>query len=297
MNRGTCARAADLTGNGYLDLIIGGHGPSPRKGRMPPVGPHDSFVYIYWNGPEGISEQNRTILRADAVNCMAVADFNNDGMLDLFVGSYHNSKERDTDSFIYWNRAGIGFRESDCTRLFTHSASGAVAVDLNEDGWIDLAVANHKLWGSHKGYSEIWWNGPNGFKSNPTTRLPTYGPHGITSVEPGNIMNRGPEEYYISVPYKLSHGEFVSKVSWDAEIPDKTWVRLQLRYAPTQDELCQSKWQGKSSNEDWFQNGDSIEKNIKNYGWVQYRLALGAKNALRTPRVSSVRIYIQEDDT
>src|SRR5690606_32338252 len=69
--RGACARAADLTGNGYLDLIIGGHMPAPQD-------PHDSFAYIYWNGPEGLREDNRTLLPAKAINSMAVADFNND---------------------------------------------------------------------------------------------------------------------------------------------------------------------------------------------------------------------------
>ena len=74
-----------------------------------PTGPHDSFIYIYWNGPDGLREDRRTLLPADAANSFSIADFNNDGRLDLFVGSYQQSmKRRDTDSYIYWNRAARG---------------------------------------------------------------------------------------------------------------------------------------------------------------------------------------------
>ena len=188
-----CARTADLTGNGYLDLLIGGHQPSLE-------GPHDCFVYIYWNGPDGLREDNRALLPANAVNSMTLADFDNDGRLDLFVGSYHGTKERDVDSYIYWNRAGRGFSATDRTRLFTHSASGVVAADFNEDGWVDLAIAYHKVWGDHVGYSAVWWNGPDGFNERRVTVLPTSGPHGMISVEPRNTSDGGDAEFYTSRP-------------------------------------------------------------------------------------------------
>ena len=37
---------------------------------------------------------------------MAVADFNNDGMLDLFVGSYQDGRQRDIDSHILLEPGG-----------------------------------------------------------------------------------------------------------------------------------------------------------------------------------------------
>ena len=281
--RPACARSADLTGNGYPDLILGGHVPSRGL-------PHDSFVYIYWNGPEGLSEGRRCMLPANGINSMAIADFNNNGRLDLYVGSYADGKNRDLDSYIYWNRPGTGFSAADRKRLFTHSASGCVAADFNEDGWIDLAVANHKLWGNHQGYSEVWWNGPDGFEARRTTRLPTSGPHGMTSVEPGNILDRGPEEIYESSLFKLPDGATAIGISWQAEVPSKTWVKAQLRFAETREALAAADWLGPAGASSWFDNGDAVDATVFTGHWLQYRLALGAANALSTPRVTSVEV-------
>ena len=278
-----CARVADLTGNGYLDLLIGGH-------RETGGAPDDSFVYVYWNGPDGLREDRRQLLPAKAVNSMAIADLNNDGLLDLFVGSYATERERDVDSTIYWNRAGRGFSERDRTRLFTHSASGCVAADFNGDGWIDLAVANHKVWGDHVGYSEVWWNGPQGFDSKRTTRLPTSGPHGMCAVPAGNIADRGPEEFYVSTPFALPEGTRAQAITWEAETPPRTWVKAQLRFAACERELADAPWIGPAEPADWFANGEEMRGDAPVGGWVQYRLALGAEYGIGTPRVTEVTV-------
>ncbi len=151
---GACARVADLTGNGYPDLLIGSHTETPRNGELIAHHPHHSYLHIYWNGPDGISENNKTVLRTDACDAISVADFNNDGWLDIFCCSYHGGKDRDVNSFLYWNREG-SFRAFDRQLLYTHSASGCIAADFNEDGYVDLAVANHKVDGDHLGFSSV----------------------------------------------------------------------------------------------------------------------------------------------
>lgn len=278
------ARAADLDGDGYLDLILGGHMATPGA-------PHDSFLYIYWNGPDGLREDRRTLLPCEAANSFSIADFNNDGNLDIFVGSYQQSwKKRDSESFLYWNRGGRGFSASDFTRLFTHSASGDIAADFNEDGWIDLAVANHKRYGDHSAQSQVWWNGPNGFSEERITWLPTNGPHGMGCPGPGNVMDRGPEEYYISQPHEWGDGIKHCRIDWDAVTPPKTWVRAQMRFASTKEQLPSAPWVGPSPAHPWADRTQTIPLPA-HARWIQYRLALGATNGLSTPRITAVRIH------
>jgi hypothetical protein len=278
------AQAADLTGNGWLDLIFGGYmGPSEKY-------LYDSYLYIYWGGPDGFREDRRAQLPAHAANALAVADFNNDGILDIFACSYHAGKARDIDSYIYWGRPGGLYSAAHHTRLFTHSASGCIAADFNEDGWIDLAVANHKTYGCHPGQSCVWWNGPQGFSEERVTLLPTLGPHGMVAVNPGNILDRGPEEYYTSSPFELPAGARVQSISWEVEVPPKTWVRAQLRFAEQAEGLDAAPWQGPGGGNGWLERGDSTEGLRQTGPWVQYRLALGAVNGGNSPRVTEVSV-------
>ncbi len=279
---GACARAADLSGNGYPDLVIGGHEPSIGA-------PHDSFVHIYWNGPDGLREDRRTLLPTNAVNAMSIMDFNGDGLLDLFVCSYHDNRVRDIDSYIYWNRAGRGFSADDRTRLFTHSASGCVAADFDGDGRVDLAIAYHKVEGDHVGHSAVWWNGPDGFDARRVTRLPTTGPHGMTAVQTGNMLDAGPEEYYVSAPHEIPRGQAVTGIDWEAKCGPGTWVRAQVRWADSAEALARSAWHGSGGAGTWYETPQPLR--VAGTGrWVQYRLALGAKNGGSTPRVTEVRL-------
>lgn len=278
---GACARAADLSGNGYPDLVIGGHEPSHGA-------PHDSFVHIYWNGPDGLREDRRTLLPGNAVNAMSIMDFNGDGLLDLFICSYHDNRVRDIDSYVYWNRPGRGFTSDDRTRLFTHSASGCVAADFDGDGHVDLAIAYHKVEGDHVGHSAVWWNGPGGFDARRVTKLPTTGPHGMTAVQPGNMLDTGPEEYYVSAPREMPAGKSVTAIDWEADCGPGTWVRAQIRWAESAEALEHATWRGPDGEDAWYEQPRTVS--APDAGpWVQYRLALGAGNGGGTPRVTEVR--------
>ncbi len=273
------AKIADLNGNGYPDLIFGGHTQSLS-------GPHNAFVYIYWGSADGFSEDRRTLLPSNAVNSLAVADFNNDGKLDLFVASYQDGRLRDIDSHIYWNQGAEGFLPHKRLPMRTHAVSGNLAADFTGNGWIDLAVANHKVEGNHIAYSTVWFNGPEGFDQQKTINLPSEGIHGMGNVDPGNILDRGPEEYYTSIPYFTQKELTVESITWEGNIPPKTWVKVAVRNALTDAELEDGQWS------EWFNCGQTIGMKTAPKSWIQYKLALGAYNSLTTPRISKVHVKL-----
>ncbi len=287
--KASCPQAVDLDGNGYLDLLIGGHKPGI-------AGPRDGFLYIYWNGPEGLREDRRQQLPADTVLCIAPADYNNDGRLDLFLGSYSDGKRRDLDSFLYWAGPAGAFSKKNYTPIRTHACAGCLAADFNEDGYVDLAVCNHKMLGNHNCESFVYLNGPKGFGCRPAVRLPTTGAHGMIPVQPGNIRDRGPEEFYVSEPFQLAKGALATRIEWEAELPPKTWVRARLRFSGSKEGLEKTSWQGPDGKESWFKDGDVVGEIAQSGRWMQYQLALGAVNSGNTPRVREIRVLYRQID-
>lgn len=109
-------------------------------------------------------------------------------------------------------------------------------------------------------------------------------------VDPGNIVDRGPEEHYVSSPFKLPGGAWPRKAWWDASLPPGTWVRMQLRFARSKEALDSSPWLGAEQEGGWIENGASLS--LRGYAgcWMQYRLSLGAVNGGASPRVKAVNI-------
>jgi hypothetical protein len=57
--------------------------------------------------------------------------------------------------------------------------------------------------------------------------------HGLyRRIEPGNLLNRGPEEYYTSEPFPLKGNAILDEIKWEGEVPPKTWVAAKVRTAP-----------------------------------------------------------------
>jgi hypothetical protein len=282
-------RAADLNRNGYPDLVFGTRVSSHRNLN------HEGSVVIFWGGPDGYAFSRCCELPSYQTNNITMADLNNNGYIDIFASSYFNSRERDVNSFIYWNDHGH-FSVTNRQRLFAHSSSGSLACDLNEDGYVDLVVSHHRAYGSHRTESAIWWNGPDGFDEKHRTFLPTLGPHDMAGVDVGNILTRGPEEYYDSPVEELPQGSGLSRLTWEADIPHKTWVRAQVRVADTREALAQEPFTGPDgSDATWYACGQAVGRSRRQQRYAQYRLALGAVNSISTPRITAVTLHLGAD--
>lgn len=85
----------------------------------------------------------------------------------------------------------------------------------------------------------------------------------------------------------MPSGATLYEISWEGEIPPKTWVRAQVRFAGSQTDLEVVEWTGPKGPDTWSENGDTLPETAQGR-WIQYRLALGATNSLGTPRITRV---------
>ncbi len=144
-----------------------GPGPPPRAEARGPT-----FAYVDVAASMGLAERNRTgdagnkrlILEAMAPG-VAVADFDNDGWMDLYLPNGNSLLRYDPQArratlltgadaprnALSWNRQGRRFDEGAAAAGVDDPlwAFGVVAGDIDNDGWADLYVCN---WGPNRLY-------------------------------------------------------------------------------------------------------------------------------------------------
>lgn len=101
---------ADFDGDGYLDLYV----PSYHFG----VTRESMASYLYWGGPSGFLDLNRTELTVDASHGSMAADFNGDGRIDLAVCAHSKNGTHDTKSKVFYSD-GHRFAHPDFVELPT----------------------------------------------------------------------------------------------------------------------------------------------------------------------------------
>ncbi|HEV2462555.1 MAG TPA: CRTAC1 family protein [Acidobacteriaceae bacterium] len=165
----------DYDNDGRLDLFVcrfadfskeknvwcGGHGPGERYYCKPNVyNPMPSWLF-HNNGDGTFTDVSRESGIAASLGKawgVVAADINNDGLMDLFVGDdtapnglfINQGKGKFIDNGVL---AGVAYNPFGVAR----SGMGVDAADYNQDGWIDLFIANV----DHEMYS-LYCNGKDG---------------------------------------------------------------------------------------------------------------------------------------
>ena len=94
-------------------------------------------------------------------------------------------------------------------------------------------------------------------------------------------------EFYTSTPYLLKSGAKGFSFEVKGEVAKKTWVKLQLRSAETAETLGNAPWS------EFIQVGESINFDIAENSYVQYRLEIGAEGCLNTPRITEINVIFK----
>ena len=139
----SCGQAiADVDGNGWLDFFTTGH---------------DQPNTLFLNQGDGtfLNAPFQNQVMTGKCSPAAFADFDNDGLADLFVAC-----AEDEDNHLFRNTGGNGFEDVTATAGVNHlGRSEAVAwADFNEDGWLDLFVGTYPPTGDPDIEDPINWD-------------------------------------------------------------------------------------------------------------------------------------------
>lgn len=152
--------AADLNRDGYIDLVFANFGL--ELGQVFGYR-YNLESYIYWGSSTGYDARRRSTLPTiSAVDC-AVADINGDGNLDLV---FLNNNTEVKNAYVYWGD-GKEYSASRRTLLKVEDPKGVTSIDINKDGYSDLAITG----GGET--SSIFYGSKKGIEEKPRYSLPT----------------------------------------------------------------------------------------------------------------------------
>ena len=182
---------ADYDNDGQLDILFNGRKIYRNHGSFNFAAHPDTSVFLHGNG--GLW-----------------ADFNQDGLLD-FVSLSHNAdgvgdalmKQNQDHSFVRVNAKAGDIDDQMPTE-------GAAWVDIKQDGFPSLYMANYEIWQEQSGFPDFFWENEGGFFSDKSQergfRFPAYtiepGQAG-RGVAPADFDNDGKQEILVT-NYRLN---------------------------------------------------------------------------------------------
>ena len=267
---------ADLNGDGWLDLIACSYRDFEDHH-------HDLGFNIFWGSSDGFQEWNAQWLSGYAPLGPTVADWNDDGYLDLFVANYHGETTReDLPAFLYWSGPD-GFHPDRRTSFISDSAADALAADFDKDGRLDIAITNHTADGSHPTESKVYYNDGHQFASARVESLPTRGPHWGVNEDLGHIYDRSWRQDFESSVFSIEGDETSATLEYDADLPAGTELRFLVRSSESSGSLASAAWSK-------LEGGNfSIETTDR---YLQYKAIFVSDNGSRYPVLNRVQILV-----
>jgi len=163
--------AADLNGDSWTDLLVCNYQE------------HYSYEvpsFVYWNGPEGFSVTRRTPLYEHGAQGNAIADFNNDGHLDILITSMMGNSRGDYDpNYLYFGNHEGRYSPENRVILPGREAYEQAMADLDDDGAVDILLVNRGETTRMANEAWIYWNKDNKFDMWFMDGLPAYGGIGV----------------------------------------------------------------------------------------------------------------------
>lgn len=296
--RAQMAEVVDLNRDTFLDLIVVNLLDYDK-----PIAPGEVMVLhgnpnvdasVFWGGENGYSEQRQLRLPTIGPTDVVAADFNVDGFVDIFIPSYFGGHHRDFPGRLFWNGPD-GFHAQRRTEIPGHSGCGVLAADINQDGYPELIVANHTNVGNHRSPVWVHWGSADGFDKNHRTSLPATGVHYFSLVDVGNVYDRSDQYGYVSAAFDAGQPVMLKQISWEAETPFRTRVKLQIRTATTKVDLAAANWHGEMGPNTFFETQETrVPESLGVHRWIQYKATLEAPSCINTPVLQSVSIVYDE---
>ena len=284
---------ADVTGNGYLDIIC-----ADKRG----------YVAIYPGNKDGYAAENvqKLPVQGGIVGIINSADLTGNGYPDLIVGIPAFRARAPSGFCIFYGGPG-GF-DSDRTEYHVSEASSIAfsVADLNNNGHLDLIVGAYSSETTRVLPMQIFWgtaDGPN-FR-NPTNILADSscgflpidltgngyldlvvachrddsghqvdsmilwnGPEGLTTermtklpgMGPHALTTRDPGNGLDRKPYErytsppyALPGKRPMRIHWDAHVPQSAGIKFQIRWSTSEAELENAPWLGAEGKSTYFE--------------------------------------------
>jgi hypothetical protein len=284
---------ADVTGNGYLDIIC-----ADKRG----------YVAIYLGEEDGYTPERvkQLPVKNGIVGCINSADLTGNGYLDLIVG-IPAFRARKPSGFCIFYGGPDGLNPENVEYCVGDASATAFSIaDLNNNGHLDLMVGAYSsattrilpmqiYWGTDKGLDlknptnimaesscgflpvDLTGNGyldvlvachRNDLGHQVDSMIFWNGPEGLTieritripGMGPHDLTTRDPGNGLNRKPYESYSSPPIElreqtpfRLHWEAKVPESTQLKFQLRWATSEEELDHASWIGAEGESTYYE--------------------------------------------